>query len=185
MRFDIFVPVFGIKTIKKLHVKVFPLCSCLTLKLELQKSAWHESYVAFFMLSNRIMLTGFEVKENILVNQPISCISSFSVSGQSSRMLCIILTKIGCVCWYDELRYWHFERPLALICPSVPLGWGWSTWCPLIRQIEPALDSSFINWEYVTFEVQLQFMQRRWIFRFTVSLLLPSLLLSIWTSQVS
>lgn len=26
----------------------------------------------------------------------------------------------------------------------------------MICQIEPALDSSFINWEYVTFEVQLR-----------------------------
>lgn len=63
----------------------------------------------------------------------------------------------------DERRYWQFERRLALICPSVPLGWGWSTWCPLIRQIEAALDSSFMNWEYVTFEVQLQCTLRRWI----------------------
>lgn len=58
--------------------KVFPLCRCLTLKPELQHSAWYELHVAFFMLANWVMLTGFEVKENILINQLISCISSFS-----------------------------------------------------------------------------------------------------------
>lgn len=50
--------------------------------------------------------------------------------------------------WYVHLCLWAF---------------GQSTWCPPIPQIEPALDSSFLNWEYVPFEVQLQCMLRRWI----------------------
>lgn len=90
-------------------LKLFPLCSCLTLKLELHQSAWYELHVAFFMLADWIILTGFEVKENILINQPISCISSISVSRQSSKMLCTILTKIGCmlVWWAQILTLWE------------------------------------------------------------------------------
>lgn len=116
------------------------------------------------MLANWIILTGFEVKENILINQQISCISTLSFCRQSSRMLGNIQPEIWGARWRDEHRYWHTERRLALICPSVPLGWGRSTWCALIRQIEPSWDSSFINWEYVTFEVQLWCMLRRWNF---------------------
>lgn len=93
------------KTQRSQTFKIFPLCGVLSLKLvPLHQSARYELHVAFFMLANRIILTGFEVKENILVNQLISCISSFSVGGQSSRMLCIILTKIGRVRgWWAQI----------------------------------------------------------------------------------
>lgn len=120
------------------------------------------------MLAHWIILTGFEMEENVLINW--SHVYQVSESVASHQECCAASQPRLGVCWHDELRYWHFERRLALICPYMPSGWGWSTWCLMIPQIEPALDSSFINWEYVTFEVQLQSMLRRlvlWIYYFT------------------
>lgn len=104
---------FALKSKQKhkevISFKVFPLCRRWTLKLELQQSPWYELHDAFFMLAYCITLTGFEVKENILINQLISCISSFPVSRRSSRMLSIILTKIGLVLvwWAQILTLWE------------------------------------------------------------------------------
>lgn len=80
------VPVclFAVRRSRAAHV--FPLCSRLTLKLGHGKLAWCKLNPAFFMFANWIILTGFEVKENILMSQPISCISTFSFCRQSSRM---------------------------------------------------------------------------------------------------
>lgn len=110
------------KTYRSHTLKVFSMCSCLTLKLKLHQSAWYELHVAFFMLANWIILTGFEVKENILINQLISCISSFSVSRQSFRILCIILTKIGYVLlwWAQILILWETSCFDMSICAFGP-----------------------------------------------------------------
>lgn len=133
------------------------MCSCLTLKLKLHQSSW---YVAFFMLAYWIILTGFEVKEKILVNQLVSCMQSFSLQTVIKNAVHHLNPKLG-VCWYDEHIYWH--RDILLWYVHLCFCWGWSTRCPVNPQIEPASDSSFINWECVTFEVQLQGTQRRWI----------------------
>lgn len=59
--------------------QVFSLCSRLTLKLGHGRSAWCKWNVAFFMFANWIILTGFEVKENILENQLISCCTNLLI----------------------------------------------------------------------------------------------------------
>lgn len=138
------------------------MCSCLTLKLQLHQSSWYELHVAFFMLAYWIILTGFEVREKILVNQLISCMQSFSPCRQSSRMLYIISTQ-NWACAGMMSTYIDTLRDILLLYVHLCFCWGWSTRCPVIPQIEPALDSSFINWECVTFEVQLQGTLRRWI----------------------
>lgn len=92
-----------------LPFREFSLCSDTTLELELYQSTWYELHLAFFMLADWITLTCFEVKENILINQLISCLSSISVSSKSSIMLCITLTRTGCVLlwWAQILTLWE------------------------------------------------------------------------------
>lgn len=71
------------------------------------------------MLANWIILTGFEVKENILINQPVSCISTLSFCRQSSRMLGNIQPEIWGARWRDEpqiLTHWETSGFDMSIC---------------------------------------------------------------------
>ncbi len=76
----------------------------------------------------------------------------------------------------------HLNQNCVWVCVCVLIWWAqiltlWETSCfdmsisafglKLVNVMptdSPNWDSSFINWEYVTFEVQLECMLRRWIF---------------------
>lgn len=91
----------------------------MTLRSELHKSAWCELHVAFFMLANWIILTGFEVKENILINQPISCISSFlrqrTNIGNAERRPSQTGSELAW--WVQILTLWETSGFDMSICP--------------------------------------------------------------------